>query len=115
MAKTNITLLSSEAIQDLGFTKGEVIGMVAGPAVGSLLISLGTLLFNVHEKKKEEKRQEEALEWQKQQAIMTHENIANYAQISTNQAIMSMYAMLQEMRNDDEDYTEEVSDEGENT
>ena len=115
MAKTNITLLSSEAIQDLGFTKGEVVGMVAGPAIGSLLIGIGTFAYNVYNSKKTRDQQEEALEWQKQQAILTHDNIANYAQISTNQAIESMYAMLQEMRNEDEDYTEEVSDEGENT
>lgn len=115
MAKTNITLLSSEAIQELGFTKGEVVGMVVGPAVGTLLLGIGTLGFNMWSSKKTREQQAEALEWQKQQAIMTHENIANYAQASTNQAIMSMYAMLQEMRNDNEDYTEEVSDEGENT
>lgn len=115
MAKTNITLLSSEAIQDLGFTKGEVIGMVAGPAVGSLLIGIGTLAYNIYNSKKTRDQQAEALEWQKQQAILAHENIANYAQISTNQAIESMYAMLQEMRNEDDDLVMEVSDEGENT
>lgn len=115
MAKTNLTLLSSEAIQDLGFTKGEVIGMVAGPAVGSLLIGIGTFAYNVYNSKKTRDQQAEALEWQKQQAILTHDNIANYAQISTNQAIESMYAMLQEMRSEDEDPVMEVyEDEGEN-
>jgi hypothetical protein len=115
MAKINLTLLSSEAIQDLGFTKGEVIGMVAGPAVGSLLIGIGTLAYNVYNSKKTRDQQAEALEWQKQQAILTHDNIANYAQISTNQAIESMYAMLQEMRSEDDDPVMEVLDEGENT
>ena len=115
MAKTNVTLLSAEAIQELGFTKGEVAGMVAGPAVGTLLVGIGTLAYTIYDSKKKRQQQEEALEWQKQQAIMTHENISNYAQISTNQAIMSMHAMLQEMRNDDEDPVMEVYDnEGEN-
>ena len=114
MAKTNITLLNSEAIRDLGFTKGEVIGMVAGPAVGSLLIGIGTLAFNMWSSKKTRDQQAEAFEWQKQQAILTHDNIANYAQISTNQAIESMYAMLQEMRSEDDPIVE-VYDEGENT
>lgn len=114
MAKTNITLLSSEAIQELGFTKGEVIGMVAGPTVGSLLIGIGTLAYNIYNSKKTREQQEEALEWQKQQAILTHDNIANYAQISTNQAIESMYAMLQEIRSEDDPLMEVCEDEGEN-
>lgn len=118
--KGNVNLLDASAVQSLGFTKGEVLGMVVGPAVGGMLltggIGLANLLVTINNNKKTRQQQAEALEWQKQQAILTHENIANYAQISTNQALESMYAMLQEMRSENDDPVVEVyENEGENT
>ena len=120
MKGINMNFLSKGAVESLGFTKGEIFGMLVAPAALSAGVSgaigIANIIININNAKKQREQQAEALEWQKQQAIMTHDNIANYAQITTDQALCAMYEMAKELRNGGDDgsieevYTSEDGD-----